>query len=174
MLTRSQRGSQCHFFLACGGAGEQEIGDVGACDEQHHGDRGQQSEERSANVGDRMLLEWDRYDALVLIVVRIEATEIVRDAVEFGSRLFEGHAGLEASVRVEWMGGALPGFRRRREAEIGPHIESRARLKIGGFTDEREIAGEHADHGVRRIVQTDLATDDCRCGRRSISPTWNG
>jgi hypothetical protein len=68
------------------------------------------------NVGDRMLLEWDSYDAFVLIVVRVEAPEIVSDVVEFRSRLFDGHARLEASVDIQRMSAALPSRWRRREA----------------------------------------------------------
>ena len=36
----------------------------------------------------------------------------------------------------------------------------RARLKIGRFADEVEVARQHTDHGVTRIVQAHLPTDD--------------
>jgi hypothetical protein len=49
-----------------------------------------------------------------------------------------------------------------------------AGLKIGGFADEIEIAGEHADHGVRRIVQADPASDDCGAGPEVSLPCGMG
>ena len=168
----AERGPERHFLLARGGAGEQEISDVGAGDEEHHDDRGEQREKRSANVGDGVLFEGDCDDAFVLVVVGVEAPEIAGDAVEFGSRLCEGHSGLEACEGVQGMSAALPGCRRRRQAQVGPHVESRARLKIGGFADEGEVAGEDADHGVLRIVQADVGADDC--GARAEVPLPGG
>src|SRR5215467_3308746 len=107
-----------------------------------------------------MLVHRDGQNGFVLVIVRVEAAEIGRDTVEVGLRLLERNAGLEAAEDRKRVGAAQPRWGRRCEPKIGPHVELRARLKIGRFTDEVEVTRQDTDHGVARIVQTHLPTDD--------------
>ncbi len=53
----SKRGAKSDFFCPHGGAGEKEIGHVGARDQKHAGDGAEKDVERAGNIADQLLLE---------------------------------------------------------------------------------------------------------------------
>ena len=86
------------FFAASDGAREQEICDVGACDQENERDGAEQNYQGAAGVADYLLLQ--RHDsegetAIGRIFLRVILAEAGGERVHFGLGLRDGDAGLE-------------------------------------------------------------------------------
>ena len=83
----AERGAHRHLALAGERPGEQQVGDVGARDEQHETDRARKSTSVRRDVADDLVEEWhdaERQPAVRRIDVREIAPEARRDPVHLG------------------------------------------------------------------------------------------
>ena len=94
--TCSHGGTDGDFAATRSGAGEQEIGDVHAGDEEHETYGAEKKQERGARVLHNLILQADHADAGAGVVVGILEFEAFRDAEHFRGGLFPGDAGLQA------------------------------------------------------------------------------
>lgn len=169
-LRLAPKAARSHLLLASGCAGKQQIRNVGAGDEQHHDNGAQQRKQGGADVRDRMLFHTNGGDSLRLVISGVGAPEIASNPVESGLRLPERNAGFEAAEHRKRMRAARPCFRRTCEAWVRPNVESRARLKMGGPADKREVARRYAGDCVFLVVQADACTDDCGARAEVLFP----
>ena len=95
----AEGGADGDFFLASGGAGEQEVGDVGAGDEQHEADRAEQHEHGAADIAYDHFLDADDGHAEGAVPLAFDA-HATGDGVDFGLGLLDRDAGLEAGHEV--------------------------------------------------------------------------
>ena len=113
------------FFAASDGAREQEIGDVGACDQENERDGAEQNYQGAAGVADDLFLQ--RHDsegeaAIGRIFLGMILAEAGGERVHFGLRLRDGDAGLElADDVVVFVVAILRGIRlhRKRQENFG-------------------------------------------------------
>ena len=96
-LARAHGGANGHLSAARRGAGQQQIGDVGAGDQEHKADRAQQHQESGPHVPHDFLRQRPHVDAVLGIRLGIGLRELRGHAVHVGLRLLSGHPGLQAS-----------------------------------------------------------------------------
>ena len=144
----AERGADGDFLLARERAGEEQVGDVGARDEEHEGHRRHEHQERQAHAPDRLLLQRqhaERQPAVRRIEVWMLAPQPHRQRVELGSRLRDRRARLERRDDVVVL--AVPDLRR-----VGGQRQRQHHLRIVDHAErrhdlarERERRRQHAD-----------------------------
>ena len=161
---RPQGRAQRHLAAPCRAASEEQVGDVGAGDEQHEPDRPQEQ----PHPGDRLAAQevvLQRLDARA--PPRVRAGVLLGDAL--GDRLhvrvglLQGHVGLQAAhhqqpveVVVDLLGGESEG-----------HVQV-VHDPVGG------PGSEDPHHGVGLAVQPDLTADDVAVGPEPLLPEAMG
>ena len=94
----AESGANGEFFFAGGGAGEKEIGDVAATDEEEQTDSGEDDVERGAEIANDEIGEGLHPNGEMLwIIFRINSGKAFGDDVEIGFGLFGGDTGFEMS-----------------------------------------------------------------------------
>ena len=101
----ADRRAQRHFALACRAAREQQVGDVGARDEQHARHRAEQDQDRGAHAPDDVLLIALDEDAVAALARRRGEDRPVH-ALEILLRLRDGHARFHPADCLEPQGAA--------------------------------------------------------------------
>ena len=140
-------GSQCGAYgeltFAAGGAHQQQIGDIGAGDQQHQCYRAQHHQQRIARVADDAVAQWSNRKIRSPIRVR-ELTVVLRACREqFCVGLRDGDARLEQSGGLKEDVPVVAGrVKLKRQPEVS--------LRVGD-----EIRSDDADDGVRLIAQRD-------------------
>ena len=81
----AERGAHGDLAAARFRARDQQVGDVGAGDEQDERDRRHQRQQRRAQRAEQLDVERADLDAALLVGLRVRAFELPRDAVELGS-----------------------------------------------------------------------------------------
>ena len=141
----AHRGADGHLLLAAHGPRQQQVGHVGAGDEQHQRDRAQQQEQRRPHVLHHLILERRHHGAHVAIRFGELLLECERDALQLGTRRLQRHVGSEARDRKDpRVPAAILGQCRHPRAE--GHVE------VGGL-EQFEARRQHADDGVRLVVE---------------------
>ena len=138
--TGAQRGADRNFFLAGHGARQQQIGHVGAGDQQDAGDRAEQDQQGAARVADHLLLQRDDAEsqaAIGRIVLRMIVAQAGGERIHFGLGLGRGDAGLEFAddvvvLVVAVLGGI--GLHRKRQQDL--------RLIFGSVQGGQHFAGQ--------------------------------
>ena len=92
----AERRADGDLFAAAEYAREDEIGNVGAGDEQHEGDRSEHHQQRGTHIADEVFAHGDDDGAPAFVVGGIGLLEAVRDGVHLGLCLLESDAGFEA------------------------------------------------------------------------------
>ena len=168
------------------GAREQQVGDVGARDQEHQRDRAHHRQDHQLHVvRQHPRLERTDRGAPVLVFARVGFRETAGDAVEIGSRLCRRDAWLEprkdlrgAAVAPGWLGDRRqrdPQALRFREPEpfghdpddrMGPAIDgdrTADHRRIPGVPTAPQIVGqEHDGFGSEPIVRRPEVTTECR------------
>ena len=84
---RADRRTNGNFTLAARRAGQQQVGDVGACNQQHQRNRAQQDPERGADVGDEFILQQPRAKRAVVVQWRSDTAAWYSAAESFSRAL---------------------------------------------------------------------------------------
>ena len=137
----THRSADGYFPATVRSAGQEEIGDVGAGDEQNETNGADEKQQCRANVFDDLLLQGNDVSAGAGVVDRVLLFEAFGDADHFGVGLFARDARFEtANGEDAGMPVAIVGkcFCPRRERQID----------IGG-AEQFEVRREDADDGVR-------------------------
>jgi len=155
--------SEAHgeFAAAARGAREQEIGDVGAGDEEHEADGADEHEQSGANVASELIAESDGVGADFGVGVRVLLFELFGDDGEIGVGGGEGDAEFEARDDLKIVVAAVGQFLLG-EADRNPDF---------GFTvGELEAAGHHADDRGFFVVEPNLPADNLRITGKTAKP----
>ena len=144
----SQCGADRELAFADGGAHQQQIGDIGAGDQQHQSYRAQHHQQRIARVADDAVAQWSNRKIRSPIGVR-ELTVVLRARrPQLGVGLRHGDARLEQSGHLkEEVHVGADRVKLKRQPEVS--------LRVGD-----EILSDHADDGVRLIAQRDRFPHD--------------
>ena len=142
-------------------AGEQQVGDVAARDEEHERHRAEQDEQPLTVVADDFRVKGIRDPDPDLVVVGILLRHLLINRLQFRIRLRDRHAAREppdsGQVVVVVAGELL-----RREGDRCPQFRG-----VGG---DVEGGRHHADDGVRDAVQTNLPAEDPGIGAETSRP----
>ena len=139
-----------HFFAAGERLGENEIGHVGARDEQHEGDGAEKNEQSGADVADHLFVKRNCGGAPAFVVCGILLLEAGGYGGEVGFGLVDCDLRLEARddlVIVIAADGAVC---------VSPAEWDPGPSEIG----HAEISRHHADDGIALGVHGDVAADD--------------
>ena len=139
------------FAFAAGGAGEQQVRDVCAADQQDDADDADEQQGRGAKLAadERLVQRLDR-DAAAFVGGGEVLGESVGDHRKVGSGRFNRHAGFHPPDHSELVQRAQ--LRRRTENRPhGPHARA---------TEQLELPRDDADDGERHAVETDIGADD--------------
>ena len=130
------------------GAREQQVAEIGACDEQHEGNRRQQEQQRRAGRADQCVVEVDDRNAPVPVLRRIGSREPRRDRRQLQAR------GIGCGVR--------PDMRQHQERVVAaldhPRVEVQRRQQVGS-NRKGEVRRQNTDNRERRTAQHDRAAD---------------
>jgi len=151
------------LVAAADGAGEQEVGEVGAGGEEHEADGGDEHEVERADLAGEVFGDRRRESAEAGVGVGILLLESGGDGREIGVGLREGDAGAEAAGDEEVVATAVAQGSLVVEAAEG-HPQGVVQ------TGDGEAGGQHAEHGVRRAPQLDDAADDRGVGGEAALP----
>jgi hypothetical protein len=160
-------------MLPAGSAGEQQIGDVDAADEQHRANGGEEHEKRATARPGEVRPQADNTGAESDVIRRLPADGLLK-RVHLRHCLRKGDAGLEASdaeVIVVAFDFGKPGGG---PAEGDEGFDRPASGTVHGVHQPRrgqhEAGGQDADDGVGPAVQRDGATDDVGIGGEAAAP----
>ena len=137
-----------------GGAGEEEIRDVGAGDEQHEAGGGEQREERGTDLPEGPVGEQLHVDGVSRVALRKFFRELLGDVDHIGARPIEGHARLEAADGVE------PGMAAAVLIAVGKQTDRDVEIDTGD--GEFETRRRDADDGVDFAAQSEFLAEDVR------------
>ena len=146
--------------MPCGCPGQQQVGDVGARDQQHEGHRAGQDEERRPHVTGQLIAQRDDARRPAGVEVGKHPRQLGRNVSHVELRLLDGHARLQPSDNHE-----RPATRRsrlRREADRQPHVDA--------LVEKREAGRHDADDGVRRALRHQRFVEDSRIGAEAAFP----
>jgi hypothetical protein len=93
----AQRGANGELTPSSRGARQQQIGDVGAGDDQHEPDRAHQQQQRGSNVPHHVVFHGDELGPSPRIRLRVLAGQDATDGRDLRLRRFDGDARLEAA-----------------------------------------------------------------------------
>ncbi len=142
-----------------GCAHQQEVGHVGAGDEQHEPDGAEEQQEHRARPANHLLEPRHDPDAVALLL-RMGLPHGALDRLHVRARGLERHALLQPRDALE-----LP-LVPRVPALLVRQQRPQVRVGIGKV----EAAGHHADDGVRQVVERDRAAHDRRIGAERAPP----
>ena len=147
-------------------AREQQVGDIGAHDEQDEPDRAEQRQQCLLPAAQKILSERDNVDANAGVVAGVCRCQVPRDRIHLSARLCHGHAGRKAgdsespvvdAAVVEQRIVNLPD----RNVDV---VQERAVAQQAG------ALGYHADDGMVAAVEGQVAAEDGRVGGEATLP----
>ncbi len=145
---RAKRGADGEFALPSGGAHQQQVGDVGAGNQQDESHGAQQNEQRLAGVSDNRVAQRLNSESTLLICLRKRAQILLPCQLHLRVGLGHRHAGLEHRRGLEEM--TLVGA-------VGLELEGDTDFGIGVGN---EISPQHADDRVGLIPQRQRLADN--------------
>ncbi len=159
---RADRRTNGNFTLTSRRAGEQQVGDVCACNQQHQRNRAQQDPECGADVGDEFFLQQPRAKRAV-VVDGGRILLLVLGCREFqpGVGLIERHAGLESSCGLKVV--ALVG-------RLRVYLERDVQLGLRTELAEVESGSDDADDDVRFATELDGLAQNLLVGIEATHP----
>ena len=137
----AERGANRHLAATGNAAGQQQIGNVRARDQQDAGNRREQDGQRGAMLADDSLLQRRDANQSRGVALRVVAREPFADRAELGRRLLERRIRLKPRDRVHQVGAANGG-------ELRADLRRRnrqPRLDAFGLDWEVEAVRRHAD-----------------------------
>ena len=157
--SRTQRGADGDLLATLGRAGQQEIGHVGAGDEQHEADRPGQRDECGPHLAHGDLAQVVDHDAPAVVGPRVLLLEPRRDGVHLAAGLLDRHAGSEPADHVVVMRSSFGELLRG---------EGDGDVQLGRVESE---AGPHdPDHGVRLAVERERRSDQVPTRAEPVLP----
>jgi hypothetical protein len=172
----SERDADGNLLLAAGGAGEQQVGDVRARDQQHQRDRTEQDEHRPPHVADDLIDQGHDADGERSIPLVFVADSSGNHA-DVGLRLLERHAGLEPPHQVVVFVVARVrrlGSKRKRDEQLHPTDARHGRHHL---IVQGQVGGEDAGDGELiafapgcDTVQRDASADHVGVGAKQPTP----
>jgi hypothetical protein len=159
---RAQGGADGHLAFAAGGAHEQQVGDVGAGDEQQEGHRSEHREQRRTDVAGERTLELLCGPAKVCIRLREILSQPFADRCHVAPRHFGRHARLEPGdgpdeVRAPILRVGHPRLELERHPEVGPGRIGKRRWR-------------NPDDGILVSIERHRPADDVRIGGELRAP----
>jgi hypothetical protein len=127
----AERGAHGDLVAARGAAREQQVGDVGAGDEEDEHDRDHEHDQRRAHRRGVRLVEREHLDAAALLLLGVGLLEARGDGDHVGLRLVEAGVALHAGVDLQVVAAALRA-RDERLHDVG--VASGGTRKPGGRT----------------------------------------
>jgi hypothetical protein len=144
-------------------AHEQQIGDVGAGDEQHEADRAEQGQQRRAHVARDEILKLSHGRRVTRVEVGPLGGELLLNPFEFGPRLLDRHAVFQP--RDDGVAAPAAGL------ESGRLLRPVERMPDVAPADERPLIIDrrhHADDGLTLAVEPQRLPDDARVASESL------
>src|SRR5437016_6086662 len=172
---RPKSNANSHFTLSCGSARQHHRGQIGARDQEHQKNGGQQNQQQR--------FHWPKHDfikrkggdpeAVILrIIVRIIPTHRCRNGIELGLRLFCGSP--LSKTRDDSVAARVTNFQfLRGESQRLPDIGSFAKLRTLNskkWNRKFETRRHHADDGEAATVCDNLTADNLRIAIESTLP----
>src|SRR6185437_10154329 len=100
-VSRTQAEADCYFMLPGTCSGQQYVGDVDSCDEQHRTHRCKHHQQRRAEIPDQIVAQrFDRHGEPG-IRARIGSLNVASDNVRFGLSTLQSHARSESGNSLE-------------------------------------------------------------------------
>jgi hypothetical protein len=100
----AERGAQRHLGCPADATREQQVGDIGACHQQHQGDDTNQHLCRHLEIAsDQCLVERFDRDAPALVRLRSDARDAAGDRRHIRTRLVDGHRGAQPADDLQVM-----------------------------------------------------------------------
>ncbi len=160
-MTRSaQRSAHGNFFLASGGASHQQVGDVGASNEQNESNSAEQEPQSGAHVAvQEVILQRLDGSAPTFVRFRINIRHVASDRAHIRIGLRQGDAGLHAREDHEKMKIVINLVR----------FEDQRNEKIRGGPVGLS-SGTNADHRVDFAVHVDFTADDVGITAEMFAP----
>ena len=154
-----------HLASSSGGPGQQQIGDIGAGDEQDEKHRSGHDEERGGHLAVVGRVQRLNLDTPALVGIGILRRQGGGQRVHAGLRLLHADARLETGLGLQIARGTAPGFaafrRSERQGHKNIHLLIPRKAKSGGH---------HAHDGVAFFVEIDGPTEDPRVARVAGEP----
>ena len=148
-------------------AGERQVRDVGARDEQDETDGADENDERRAQPGGHLARKGSDVHGAFRVLLRMLEREPPADAVEVRPSLLERHARRHAAEGLQVLA-AVAGLRKAEVvADGGPEPR---RLVVAGRDQGLEIRGKDADDAVAVPVHPDDAAHDRRVRAEALAP----
>ena len=151
----AEGGAERDLLLPNGSAGEEQVGDVGAGDQQHAADGAEENVEAARDVADQVFAQRRGAGTEFRVRVRILAGERGGDRPQFGVGLRDRGAGFQPADPLQAVTAALFGFRfasvraarvdRDGDKDLGRIVVDR----------ERKVGRHDADNGERPTVERD-------------------
>jgi hypothetical protein len=101
--SRADGGTYRRLVRARGSTGEQQVGDVGAGDEQDESHRAEQDVESRPILADELLVQRFGLETPLMVLLGIALRQVTRDDVQLGRELLLGDSGLEPPEHREVM-----------------------------------------------------------------------
>ena len=155
---RAHGGADDQFLLAARHTGEDQVGDVGAGDQQHEGGGSQEDQQHGLGLLDQILAEERRGGGVaetLRIRFRVVLLEVRGDGRDVAGTKFERGFGFEAAEDAHHAEIAIRDHARRGPRRTG-HSRHVDIVLVGILRDARQ----HADDGVRPVVHLIRFADD--------------
>src|ERR1700677_1473944 len=167
-------GSQClanrHLASSRAGASKQQIGDVGAADQQDEAHRSEQQNERLANVADKSLGQGSEVEsprALRRIIRRILLLQRCNQGIETPLRGLRRETRLKARDGLE---GQTRAAHRRRVVRKSPRRPQFGTALLAGLTLVAKAGGHDADNMSGIVVKAQSLAENVRVGAKCALP----
>ena len=167
--TGADRGADCDLAAARFGAGQEEIGNVDAGDEEHEGDGAEEDQHGPADGVNHVVLKAREDDGMVIGIEGMAGTGgglrgVLHVARQFGLGLGKADAVAQTSEQVKAVAAAAAGAGR---------VDLYRDPKFGGVKlarGEDEAGGHDADNAAGCPVEADVAAQDAAVGAEGTLP----
>jgi hypothetical protein len=158
---RAERGAHGQLALARAGAHQQQVGDVGARDEQHEADRAEQDDEVGLGAAREGVGERLGEGRAPAVRVGVECARALGHGAHLGVGLPDRDAGAHQAHDLQEVVAAVLRVLR---------VEGHRRPDLAGVQGELELVGHDADDRARAVVDADGAADDVGVGAEALAP----
>ncbi len=162
---RAQGEADRDLPLPVGGPGQQEVGDVGAGDQEDEGDRPEQQHQRRPQLAHDRVEERLEGHALLRVRVRVALGEALREGLHLGAGAGDVHSRLQPADHVD------PRVVAPLRLAPDPVLETEERREdVGGLPAPVEIPRHDADHREALPAQDEGAAEDAGVAAESPLP----
>ena len=114
--------ANCYVAAALGGAHEEKIGDIDACDDEHENDCTHEAKHGGAERADQFVVQRGEGDTFIAVGGGIGSGEALRDGLHVSARGGQGNAGTQTAEHFDGVPDArcLGGLIEKREGK--PHL----------------------------------------------------